>query len=395
MRGRNLRIIYPVSEGFDPRKARFHQIFQTCHALAKRGCEVDLILGQNEFDPLTDVLPYYSLEPLQNLHLHTAYMLRREGKQKIHISWNGIFHFTSLFKIRTLHREKPFSTLYTRHLNIADFFLRHRKSLRLPILFEAHEIFHLTTERQDKIQKMRAQETRIYSQVDGIVATTKELKDQLEKSFPISTQIVVIPNGVNIDFYEGTGKEKNAEIILYVGQLYPWKGVDTLLEAMRYLRGGELHVVGGEQNQIDDLMIKAGNLAILNRVFFHGQVPPQKVRDFLKSASVVIHPLAKKNTKDAEFSFPLKIFEYMAARIPIVASDFPGIREILTDQVSALLVPPDDPQALAQGIQSILDDPALGKRLADKAYETVRQHSWAKRAERIEQFIGDLLHTGT
>jgi len=95
MRGRNLRIIYPVSEGFDPRKARFHQIFQTCHALAKRGCEVDLILGQNEFDPLTDVLPYYSLEPLQNLHLHTAYMLRREGKQKIHISWNGIFHFTS------------------------------------------------------------------------------------------------------------------------------------------------------------------------------------------------------------------------------------------------------------------------------------------------------------
>ncbi|MFA5321608.1 MAG: glycosyltransferase family 4 protein [Smithella sp.] len=385
-----MRIIYPVSEGFDPRKARFNQIFQTSHALAKRSCEVELILGKNEYDLLSDVLPYYSLEPHPNLHLHTACMLRREGKQKIHVSWNGIFHFASLFKIRKLVREKKYHALYTRHPNIADFFLRYRKALSLPIIFEAHEIFHLTTERQDKIQKMRAQEARIYSQVDGIVATTKELKDQLEKTFPVSTKIAVIPNGVNIEFYENASGDAKSERILYVGQLYPWKGVDTLLEAMRYVPKGESHVVGGGKKQIDDLMIKAGNLGISNRIFFHGQVSPHKVRDFLKSAAVVVHPLAKKNTKDAEFSSPLKMFEYMAAHIPIVASDLPGIREILTDQVSALLVPPDNPQALAKGIQSIIDDPALGKRLADKAHEIVQQHSWDKRAERIEQYILDV-----
>jgi glycosyltransferase involved in cell wall biosynthesis len=390
-----LRIIYPVSEGFDPRKARFHQIVQTSHALAKRGCEVDLILGRNEFDLLTDVLPYYSLEPHPRLHMHTACMLRREGKQKIHVSWNGIFHFTSLLKIRKLVQEKSFHILYTRHLNVADFFLRHRKSLKLPIIFEAHEIFHLTTERQDKIQKMQVQERRIHSQVDGIVATTKELKDQLEKIFPISTQIAVIPNGVNVDFYEGTEKEGKDGTILYVGQLYPWKGVDTLLEAMRYLAERKLHIVGGEKKQIDDLTDKANQMGISDRVYFHGQVPPQKVKDFLKSASVAVHPLARKNTNDAEFSSPLKLFEYMAARIPIVASNLPGIREILTDKVSVLMVHPDDPKALAKGIKSILDDPVLGKRLADRAYETVRQHSWAKRAERIEQFIGDIIHTGT
>lgn len=385
-----MRIIYPVSEGFDPRKARFHQILQTSHALAKRGCEVELILGQNEYDLLSDVLPYYSLEPHPNLHLHTACMLRREGKQKIHISWNEIFHFASLFKIQKMVREKKYHALYTRHPNIADFFLKRRKSLGLPIIFEAHEIFHLTTERQDKVQKMKAQEARIYSQADGIVATTKELKDQLEKTFPVSTKIAVIPNGVNIEFYNSVFKESKRERILYVGQLYPWKGVDTLLEAMRYVPKGELNVVGGDKKQIDELMIKAGKLGISNRVVFHGQVSPLKVRDFLKSAAVVVHPLAKKNTKDAEFSSPLKMFEYMAARIPIVASDLPGISEILTDQVSALLVPPDNPQALAAGIKTILEDVPLGKRLADKAYEIVQQHSWAKRAERIEQYIRDI-----
>ncbi len=387
-----MRIIYPVSEGFDPRKARFHQIIQTSHALAKRGCEIDLIMGRNEFDLTADVLPYYSLEPHSNLHLHTVSMLRREGNQKIHVSWNGIFHFACLFKIRKMIKEKKYHALYTRHPNLADFFLAHRHSLKMPIIFEAHEIFHLTTERKDKIQRMKAQEARIYSKVDGIVAITQGLKNQLEKIFTISTQISVIPSGVNIDFYEGTGEEKNAGKILYVGQLYPWKGVGALLEAMCYVTEGELHVVGGEKKQIDDLIMKSKNLGISNRVFFHGQVSPQDVKNFIKDASVAVHPLAQKDTAYAEFSSPMKIFEYMAARIPIIASDLPGIREILTDQVSALLVPPDDSKALAKGIQLMLDDPKLRQRLSDNAYETVQQHSWAKRAEWIEQYILDIHH---
>lgn len=390
-----MRIIYPVSEGFDPRKARFHQIFQTAHALAQRGCDVHLILGRNEFDLTSDVLPYYSLEPHPSLHLDTACMLRREGKQKIHVSWSGIFHFAGFLKIRALIKKKNVDALYTRHPDIADFFLNFRKSLKIPIIFEAHEIFHLTTKRPDKMAKMQAQEKRIYSQVDGIVATTNELKDQLEQIFPVSTRIAVIPNGVNIEFYDRHPKKELPGSILYVGQLYPWKGVDTLLEAMGHVPRGELHVVGGEEKQIHDLKIKAGKLDISNRVFFHGQVPPLRVRDYLKSASVVVHPLARKNTKDAEFSSPLKMFEYMASRVPIVASDLPGIRDILTDQVSALLVQPDDPKALAKGIQSILDAPALGAQLADKAYETVQEHSWAKRAQRIETFIDHVTHAGT
>jgi len=365
---------------------------QTSHALAKRGCEINLIMGRNEFDLAADALPYYSLEPNPNLHLHTVCMLRREGKQKIHVSWNGIFHIACLLKIRKMLREKQFHALYTRHPNIADFFLKHRRSLKMPIIFEAHEIFHLTTERKDKIQKMKAQEARIYSKVDGIVTTTKELKDQLKKTFHISSDIAVIPNGVNIEFFESSLEKVKIGRILYVGQLYPWKGVDTLLKAMCFVPKGELHIVGGDKQQIDDLILQADRLSISNRVFFHGHVSPHEVRDFLKSASVVVHPLAKKNTKDAEFSSPLKMFEYMAARIPIVASDLPGIREILTDQVSALLVPPDDPKVLAKGIQLMLDDPKLRQRLSDNAYETVQQHSWAKRAERIEQYILDIHH---
>lgn len=89
----------------------------------------------------------------------------------------------------------------------------------------------------------------------------------------------------------------------------------------------------------------------------------------------------------ASFTSPLKLFEYMAARVPIVASDLPSTREILCDGVNALLVQPNNPRALADGIQKILNDSQLAERLAQNAYEDVSGYTWEKRAERIIHFL--------
>lgn len=382
-----MRILYPVSEGFDPTRARFLQIFQTSHALAKLGCEVDLIMGRNQYNLLTDALPYYDLNPHENLRLHTVRMLRSEGNRKIRVSWNGIFHFTCWLRINKLLRNNTYHVLYTRHLNVADFFLKYRKTLRLPILFEAHEIFFLTTERKEKTKAIRSQEMRVYSQIDGLVAITEELRRQLENLFPISSPTTVIPSGVNLQLFQDNKERMKSKKILYIGQLYPWKGVDTLIEAMKYVVEGELHIVGGGEEEITALIDKAKQLDIANRIFFHGQVPHQKVKDFLRETAVAVHPLAEKDSNFAEFSSPLKIFEYMAARVPIVASDLPGTREILTDGVNAVLVPPNESLALAMGIQKILTDPSFGDSLAENAYKAVLLYSWDERAQRIRRFI--------
>jgi len=87
------------------------------------------------------------------------------------------------------------------------------------------------------------------------------------------------------------------------------------------------------------------------------------------------------------FTSPLKLFEAMAAGRPIVASDLPSVREVLEDGVHALLVPADDPHALAAAIRKLDSDEDLRKRLARAAGDKVRQYSWDERARKILRLL--------
>jgi glycosyltransferase involved in cell wall biosynthesis len=83
----------------------------------------------------------------------------------------------------------------------------------------------------------------------------------------------------------------------------------------------------------------------------------------------------------------LKLFEYMAAGKPIVASDLPAFREVVRDNEHASLVEPGKPDALARGIRRVLDDMALAERIARHAFEQAPAYSWARRAERLEALL--------
>lgn len=84
------------------------------------------------------------------------------------------------------------------------------------------------------------------------------------------------------------------------------------------------------------------------------------------------------------FTSPLKLFEYMAAARPIVASDLPAIREVLEDGRTALLVEAGRPEAMAAGVRRVIEDRDLGDRLACAAAAAVVEFSWDRRAERLE-----------
>jgi glycosyltransferase involved in cell wall biosynthesis len=90
----------------------------------------------------------------------------------------------------------------------------------------------------------------------------------------------------------------------------------------------------------------------------------------------------------------LKLFEYMAAGVPVVAADLPSFREILSDGETALLVPPEDPEALAGGIRRLLDDPSLARKIRANALERVRHYSWQERARRIIPVLEAVQHRG-
>jgi len=95
---------------------------------------------------------------------------------------------------------------------------------------------------------------------------------------------------------------------------------------------------------------------------------------------------------DPGFDFGLlhvspELFEYMAARTPIIASDLPSAREILSDRKNALLIPPDDAEAWGRGMAELLGNRVLAEELAARAFEDVKEYTWEKRAEKIIRYL--------
>jgi glycosyltransferase involved in cell wall biosynthesis len=236
----------------------------------------------------------------------------------------------------------------------------------------------------------------VFEQADLLLPLTIACAEILHQQFGVPAQrIAVVPDGTTAPTGPLPRRDQAGRRIVYAGQLYRWKGVDTLLDALALLPEANLTIIGGRGDPADpDLAAcraRAAELGIADRIEFAGFVPHAEVRARISGAAVAVVPLPD-NLMARYFTSPLKLFDYMAAGVPIVASDLPALQEVVTDGDSALLVPPDDPAALAQTIRRLLVNPGLADRLRRTAFEAVADYTWERRAARIlealERFAG-------
>ena len=120
---------------------------------------------------------------------------------------------------------------------------------------------------------------------------------------------------------------------------------------------------------------------------FHDLVPVSEVPAYLAACDIVAMPFPWSPHYAYHMS-PLKMFEYMAAEKPILATQLPSVLEVLVDDKNAVLVEPDNPQALAQGIRRIMADREFSVRISAQARRDVRAYTWEERAQKIICFIG-------
>jgi glycosyltransferase involved in cell wall biosynthesis len=179
----------------------------------------------------------------------------------------------------------------------------------------------------------------------------------------------------------------DAFIVGYVGRLQTMamdKGVGTLVEALRDVKGVTLALVGGPEESAEEFHQYWLKLGMEDKYFLNaGQVSPERVPIYLSALDVCTMPFPWTE-HFAYYASPMKLFEYMASGRAIVATDLPSTAEVVRDGESALLVPPSDAAALGSAIARLRDDPALRERLAKIAYEEVVGHyTWASRAAAI------------
>lgn len=176
------------------------------------------------------------------------------------------------------------------------------------------------------------------------------------------------------------GLPPEAAIVVYTGGLLAWKGVDVLVDAARELPEAYVVIAGGMDADVQALRQRAGGLA---NVRIDGFQSPERIALYLAAGDVGVVPNRSQPAISARYTSPLKVFEAMAAGLPLVASDLSSLREILTDGVDAKLVAADDPKALAQGIDALLGDAQLRAKLAANLRARASEHTWEARARRI------------
>ncbi|MFH1619444.1 MAG: glycosyltransferase, partial [bacterium] len=161
----------------------------------------------------------------------------------------------------------------------------------------------------------------------------------------------------------GRTPKTDIKTIIYAGNLEPYQGIDLLLESLALLfeqMPGRCIVIGGEQPQITAYKVKALKLGLSGKIEWTGKLDIEETFEKLVMADVLVSPM----TQDK--AVPSKVYLYMAACRPIVATDTSNHAYLLRDG-SGIIVPPE-PGAFAKGLLKVLKDPVLSQALSSKAY---------------------------
>lgn len=221
----------------------------------------------------------------------------------------------------------------------------------------------------------------------AIVVPSPSVAAKARHNAPCSEdRVVVILNAVDVEAFANVREApvQDPFPIGFLGRLDPVKRVADLIDAVGRLQGlVHLHVFGeGSERRALEAQVSA--LGLANRVTLHGAVrPPQ---DALARIGLLALPSAAEG-------FPLVLIEAMAAGVPVVATDVNGIRDVIDNGKTGILVAPGNPHALSLAIRQLVESPALRQQLARAALADVRgRFTWAAVLPQYHRVLGIASH---
>lgn len=220
----------------------------------------------------------------------------------------------------------------------------------------------------------------------GIIVYTQIFKDYVSHKFDINEKrIYVVPHGVNLCQPDSFISKKSMpinkfdmpitnKIVMYVGRLSELHGTPHLMRAMEYLnskRQDITFIILGN-GPLEHTLSKFVTQNQFTNVLLLGFVQSKEVPFYLRLADVLVIPHGK--CMQTELDPPTKLFEYLASGKPLVSFNLKAIAEVVED--NAVLVEPDNPVALAEGILTLLNDEILANRYGENGKKIVKKFSW-------------------
>ncbi|MCK6446297.1 MAG: glycosyltransferase family 4 protein [Planctomycetes bacterium] len=248
-------------------------------------------------------------------------------------------------------------------------------------------------------------EKRIFHGADLVCVVTGVLGEMLVELGVARERLLVTPNGVHLEQYReptpagraaartalglATPDRGDEGLVLgFTGYYRDWHRLDLVIEALTRpeLAGARLVLIG-EGPARAELEARARATGTESRVHFVGPRPHAAIPALLEAFDVALVPAINP------YASPLKLHEYMAARLAVIAPDQPNLREILVDRENARLVPPGDGEALARVLVELALDPTARAGLGAAARRTIHEHdlTWRGNAKRVVARVQELL----
>jgi len=402
-----VNINYFVNIRLPTEKAQGYQICKMCEAFAQNGARVTLVHPyRSQSDPnmhQQTVFDYYGVSEtftVRRLSNIDILCLEKILPRRIFIPLFFVHQLIwGLFAV--LKTRGARSDLYiTRDIPVAFWLTR----FGLPTVYEIHTV-------PKRVQRWFLQQIAPHPALQQTISLTSFIRQRLiELGFP-EKKISVFPDAVDLSMFDGLpdretcrrrlGLPQDRHIIGYIGRFQTLdmeKGVPELVEAMSQVplqKGTKplLLCVGGPMNLVPGYMDHARRLQIdASCLQFVDRVPNCDVPLWIKACDIVTIPWSWTEFS-AYFTSPMKLFEYMAAGVPIVASDLPSMREVLEHKKNACLVEPGNPSALAEGINYVFKHQAFSERISQQASKDVKNFTWNSRAAGILRAAGENTNT--
>jgi len=381
------KILYIVNVRIPTEKAHGIQIIKMCESFSDNGMDLELLLPKRINNIKENPFNYYNIN--NKFKIKKLFILDTINiiKNKFGFIIQSVSFMISISFYLLFKKNKKGYVFYTRD----EYLLPILQLFSKKVVWEGHSL-----------SKNKKIYTKYFKKCYRIIVLTSYIKKELIDLGIEENKILVSPDGVDLNVFDIDITKKQArkklnlpqdKIILgYTGTLKTKnmdKGIDNILEVLKILLKQKNNIlfvaVGGCRNDVDYYIKRANKIGVLNNVLFLEKVFQEKLAIYQKAFDFLLMPFPNKKHY-SHYMSPLKMFEYMVSKRPIIASNLPSIKEILNNN-NSVLVEPDNSVLLSEGIKKLLKDEKLITNISQKAYNNVKKYTWDKRVKKIVKFV--------
>lgn len=227
-----------------------------------------------------------------------------------------------------------------------------------------------------------------YRKANALIAVTPQLVDWAREEAP-GVPIAMVPNGANCEIFHHARPLIRAiarNYALFFGSLTRWHGIEAMIAAAEHAAWpADLDLVIIGEGQLRPIAEQASERN--SKIHVLASVPQEALAGYINGAVVGLVPINSVGERGKFGLSPLKLYEMLACGLPLIVTDYPGQANLVRSLDAGIVVPPDDPVALARGVAALHANPPSHDKMLRVASIIKAEHSWANRAAEVEKLL--------